>query len=37
MRTVMRLALALLLVVGGASVSCGGSGDQPRPTGGLGY
>ena len=39
MSLLLRLAVALLLLVaaGGSSVTCGGSGDQPKPTGGLGY
>lgn len=35
----LRLLLALLIALGAANVSvaCGASGDQPKPTGGLGY
>jgi hypothetical protein len=35
----IRIVLALFLALGiaSASVACGASGDQPKPSGGLGY
>jgi hypothetical protein len=35
----MRILLALLLALGVASapIACGGSGNNPQPSGGLGY
>ena len=35
----LRLLVTLLLVVGVASapIACGGSGNNPQPSGGLGY
>jgi hypothetical protein len=31
------LALAIAFGVAGAPLACGGSGNQPQPSGGLGY
>lgn len=31
------LAALLALAIGGSASACGGSADQPKPTGGLGY
>lgn len=31
------LAAILALAVGASAAACGGSGDQPKPSGGLGY
>ncbi len=31
------LAAILILTVGTATAACGGSSDQPKPSGGLGY